>query len=241
MIPRFSSSAFKKLSANRSSEDKSRPNFHKTKVNTIATPATISSTRKGAKATREAIIKRITSSNNKMIKIPEPSVPLQSIVRLPKIWKFEADREEYPSEQAKTFFLKRKGHMQAGDIIMPTEFYRGDGTFIVGENKKLESPIMFVNGEIMLPPWVFEKGMQNGFTFEQLKAIYDNVYSLSLVVYPFALQGSSLKHLKSGVITSLRTYEPTSGIDVSFKKGEDHYDDLSKSLRMSTLFPNATM
>ena len=204
--------------------------------------------RKGTSRTKDAIINRIIRSVTKAsisadrminIPIPEPSVSQKNTVRLPKVWKFESETDTDEYEKAKKYLSSRKGKIQVGDIIMPTVFYRGNGTFIVDEDKTLEVPIMFLNGEIMLPPWVFEKGMKDGFTFEQLKEAYSGAYSFSLVVYPYAFQGSSLKYLKNGTIKSLRTYETESGEDVILKKGDGYYyDDLEYTLSMSDLFPH---
>jgi hypothetical protein len=209
---------------------------------------TLQKARKGTSRTKDAIINRIirsitkgSASADRMINIPipEPSVSQKNTVRLPKVWKFESETYIDEYEKVKKYLSSRKGKMQVGDIIMPKQFYRGYGTFIVDEDKTLEVPITFLNGEIMLPPWVFENGMKNGFTFEQLRAAYSEADSFSLVVYPYALQGSSLKYLKNGIIKSLRTYGPESGEDVIIKKGDGYYyDDLDGSLYMSDLFPH---
>jgi len=203
--------------------------------------------KKGVKMTKVAVIARLMSMsvpNDKTVSQSQLQSQLQSMtliaaapapIRLPKVWEFEADRRFFPSDQALQL-LKRKRNIQPGDVIMPGdgEFYRGDGTLIVGRDKKPDYGVECMNGEILLPPWVFEVGMKNGFSFEELRPIYQNT-AFSLMIYPKSLQGKHLK-VKDGVITSLRSYEPYSEKDVILKKGDEHFDDLDGELLEATLF-----
>ena len=223
--------------------------------------------KKNSKKTKVAIFNRIINYINvniiphgKTINIPEPSGSQQNIIRIPKVkfYKSKTDASDLYLEAIK-FFNKNKKNMQVGDILEPIDGYRGDGTVLVDEKRNedtgkieliLRYPIMFQNGEIMLPPWVFEKGMANGFRMEQLKEAYRSADSVSLGVYPYALQNFQdeppiLKFSKSkGIITSLRiftmSFNPNNnyGEDIILDKKNYYYKDLNSPLLMSELFPN---
>lgn len=196
--------------------------------------------------TKEAIISRMVTHLKKQnptsvvqqVTIPAPIEKPSVAARLPKVWKYDEEKVN-PAQ-----FIKKKKTAQSGDIIIPEDgAERGNGVYIVGENNKMVSPIGFMNGEIMLPPWVLQKGLDRGFTLEQLLPIYKEVIS-GVIVYPYAYQGDSLKYNKqNGVISALRVYSDMGPPpDGNFVLNKDHYyyKDLSDKtdLNMKYLFPH---
>ena len=179
-----------------------------------------------------AVVQRVKKVVAKKEEEDKSKVP----ARLPKVWTFEVEDDSDDSdEEARKYFKKIKGHLQTGDIIMPEDGYRGEGTYIVGPNKTIESPIELLNGQIILPPWVIQLGMNNGYSFEQVRSVYEDT-SFILIVYPMSLQGKSLKKDKDGRVTSLRAFYTTGQEEVIYEGDGMYYDDLSDDLYVSTLF-----
>lgn len=122
-----------------------------------------------------------------------------------------------------------KQDVQPGDIVMPKEFDRGNGTAIIGLDKSMVNGIIAGNGQIHLPPWVTEFGMSNGFTFEEIISIYVDT-SITLILYPKSLQGEDLK-IRNGYAISLRAYDPDrKETIVIHEEDEWYYDDIDSPL-----------
>lgn len=226
-------------------------------------PAPNSRNSKAKKAIMQRILSNVKKQRAHVVPIVIPYPPKAPEVpekpRLPKVVSVPSENDD-DDEDLDTLvqkYIRTYTRPQAaaakklftGDVVFPENGYRGEAVRIVGkpfvdkEGKQkfaMEYPIPFSNGDIMLPPWVFEEGLQRGFSMEQLKDVYEQG-PFAVLIYPYHIQKqrNALKYNKQGKITSLLTaWGPDLGVgDELFDKDHAYFNDLDGPLMMSDLFP----
>ena len=157
--------------------------------------------------------------------------------RLPKLWEFDStddsDADEDVFDQSMAYFKKIKAKLQPGDVIYPTNGYRGEGILVVGPKKNAMSPILEDNGAPFLAPWAIELGMQNGFSQKQLMDIYKKG-PFYYIIYPKDAQGSNMV-VEKGAATSILAYDCMSDEDAIINE-DDNAMNFFSDFKVKDLF-----
>jgi len=163
--------------------------------------------------------------------IKELPVGDRSYTRFPKLHIYDDDNHyELFSD------LASEKKVQVGDLFIPRNDDNGIAAFIVGRNGKLEFPLMLESGELGVPAWVIELGMEHSYTLKKLLNFYVQMNSCMFCVYPESMQKGHLAVNKSsGNIEAALAIYVDSENDIVLSKGNDIFDDLT-SFKYANVF-----
>ena len=126
----------------------------------------------------------------------------KTYTRLPKVWEYDEDDNEYIDFLPLKFFAQHCDQMQSGDVVQLMNGYRGNFIYLVDQEGKLINlhdhftlnADLFSDAEVGFPAWPIEMGIEHGYPFKEILQIYMQNSRCEIYIAPLFKQNEKLKY-----------------------------------------------